>query len=133
MYVTQNNKPMKQRLLLFALLFAAVVVKAQTVVVLELPDPCPTQVEENFIVRSGLTVTPNPVVDELTLQFDDKECSGLYDIVISDVKGLTVLKVNSIADPSQLMRLNVSHLPAGLYFLNVKTEKSTFAHKIIKM
>ncbi len=123
---------MKQRLFLFTLLFAAVVVKAQTVVVLELPDPCPTQVEENTMQNQDLTVAPNPVDDALLLQFDETECPNAIDITISDAKGGVVLKERRTVSSSSSVKLNLSHLPAGLYFLNVRTEKSTFVHKIIK-
>ena len=67
---------MKQHLLLFALLFASIVLKAQTVVVLELPDPCPTEVKENQIEKQNLTIAPNPVGDELMLQFNETESVG---------------------------------------------------------
>ena len=123
---------MKQHLLLFALLFAAVVAKAQTVVVLELPDPCPTQVEETLMQNSGLTVAPNPVDDALTLQFDDTECPNAIDVTISDARGGVVLKERHTVSSSPSVKLSLGHLPAGLYFLNVRTEKSTFVHKIIK-
>lgn len=125
---------MKQHLLLFALLFASIVLKAQTVVVLELPDPCPTEVKENQIEKQNLTIAPNPVGDELMLQFNETESVGLFDIAITDTRGVVVMKVrqNAVGLSAQPMRLNVSHLPVGLYFMNVRTEKSTYVHKIIK-
>ena len=125
---------MKQHLLLFALLFASIVLKAQTVVVLELPDPCPTEVNENQIGNQGLTIAPNPVDDELMLYFDEAESVGAIEIILTDAKGAIVLKEHhyAVGSSAQQVKLNVGHLPVGLYFMNVRTEKSTFVQKIIK-
>ena len=81
-----------------------------------------------------MTIAPNPVGDELMLQFNETESVGLFDIAITDTKGVVVMKVrqNAVGLSAQPMRLNVSHLPVGLYFMNVRTEKSTYVHKIIK-
>ncbi len=125
---------MKKHLLFLALLLASMVLKAQTVVVLDLPDPCTAQVEENLTEMSGLTIAPNPVGDELTLRFDETECASSIDITICDVKGMVVMRErHDLAGySSRETRLSVGNLPAGMYFLNVKTEKSTFVKKIIK-
>lgn len=124
---------MKHCLTLFLFLLASLCMKAQTVVVLELPDPCPTQVEENPNEKSSLSIAPNPFSDELVLQINETEPVTSIDITIADMKGMALLREQHVVDgPFSQLKLNLGHLSSGLYLLSVNTDYSVFVKKIIK-
>ena len=124
---------MKHSLTLFLFLLASLCMKAQTVVVLELPDPCPTQVEENTNEKSSLSIAPNPFSDELVLQINETEPVTSIDITIADMKGMALLREQHVVDgPFRQLKLNLGHLSSGLYLLSVNTDYSVFVKKIIK-
>jgi hypothetical protein len=83
---------------------------------------------KQYIYNSDVIITPNPASDFITIQLSNK---GLPPFVaesdkvqIFDVMGIEVMSVGTELDQSQ-QRINVSHLPAGVYFIRIgdKVEK----------
>jgi hypothetical protein len=86
-----------------------------------LPQP-----EEPFL--TGIRVYPNPVVNNLTLEVG-KEYIGKM-AVLSSLNG-TVLSRVLITYTKQ--NIQITHLPAGMYFLQINGEAKTIREKIVKL
>jgi hypothetical protein len=84
----------------------------------------PASIGENVMVNWSLY--PNPVAQSLTLQSETP--ISLYEIYSLAGEQLTVENVNSIS-----VKLNVSALKQGSYFIRVKTEQGIATKKFIKL
>ena len=83
----------------------------------------PTQVEEN---HQNINVFPNPATDFVTI-----EAEGLQSVSLTDINGKTL---SSQAAKGNSIRLDVSGLKAGVYFISAKTRStSSFVKSILKM
>ncbi|MBK9151875.1 MAG: T9SS type A sorting domain-containing protein [Saprospiraceae bacterium] len=81
--------------------------------------------DQDFV--ESLSVYPNPANDILNINLkiaDGKE----YEMFITDIMGAVVSKISNHTN-----FINISHLNAGLYFLNVKTKEGLFAHRFSKI
>jgi hypothetical protein len=78
-----------------------------------------------------LQVYPNPTAGELAIRYEilDMRYETL-DVQIFDVYGRNVLPHTTYHTPHTT--LNISHLPAGIYFVTIQTEKGTVIKKVIK-
>jgi ELWxxDGT repeat protein len=72
-------------------------------------------------------VYPNPVGDELVLEFADGDPKQLD---LTDLNGRIVY---SNAIKSDRVRINTSGLPRGMYLLRVRTSETSFTHRVIKI
>ncbi|MFA7627736.1 MAG: T9SS type A sorting domain-containing protein, partial [Candidatus Kapaibacterium sp.] len=99
---------------------------SDTVRVTVIPNGSTTSVSD-LESNSGLLIQPNPSSDFITIQFQPTEGfepSEGYKVQILDVLGIEVMSVGTGLDLSQ-QRIDVSHLPAGVYFIRIgdKVEK----------
>ena len=76
---------------------------------------------------TGFSVFPNPVSDILYFDLDAVAAGSPVAATLTDLAGLPVFS-GKIADG----QLNVSHLPAGLYFLKIETPQGTALRKIVR-
>ncbi len=78
------------------------------------------------MAESGISVFPNPVKDVVNIRN-----SKNIDLKISliNTTGETIKVINSISDNIQI---NMSGLPAGIYFININNGEASFIQKIIK-
>jgi endonuclease/exonuclease/phosphatase family metal-dependent hydrolase len=76
-----------------------------------------TSVEEHSHDREAI-VYPNPTQGSLTLQFAQKDESELAELRLFDQLGTQIQLTQSVFE-SETVRLDLSSLPAGLYFLKV--------------
>ena len=74
-----------------------------------------------------LSIYPNPVVNELTINLPSNIKNA--DVRIVDVTGRTVSNNNVTINNN---KLDVSHLAQGVYIVEIKTEKGTTSKKLIK-
>ena len=73
-------------------------------------------------------VVPNPVADELILQADDQ--MGLNaEVALYDVHGKLVRTSNWTG--TNLLRMDVSDLNTGLYFLMIDSDSGRFSTKVL--
>jgi hypothetical protein len=81
----------------------------------------------------SLQVYPNPTGGELLIAICDYPTSDirLSDIVIYDMIGKRMPIGQSEIGQSEII-LNISHLPTGMYFLRITTDKRIITKKIIK-
>ena len=87
----------------------------------------PTSVIENKNVDYNFSIYPNPSSDFITIQFSNKELQPFAaeeKVQIFDVLGIEVMSLGTGLDLST-QRIDVSHLPAGVYFIRIgnKVEK----------
>jgi len=74
-----------------------------------------------------LTVFPNPVVDNLTLSFNNA-IEGGFIINVYNYAGVCVL-TESVSKTEAQHQLNTAKLNNGIYFMTVKTNTKTFKAK----
>ncbi|NLA23590.1 MAG: T9SS type A sorting domain-containing protein, partial [Bacteroidales bacterium] len=86
-------------------------------------EDCHSSISENSI--SSIKVFPNPAYNEIQLLGLDNNSI----ISISDVNGRILLKnLNYINE-----KINIEHLPSGIYFINISNEKFSHNQKFIKL
>jgi hypothetical protein len=77
---------------------------------------------EDLLNINGLTVYPNPASDHLVLEFKTP-VSETFQVMVTDALGKLVLLQNfNENDGQSQFSLDVNALPAGLYWLTVKSE-----------
>ena len=78
-------------------------------------------------------IYPNPASDAVTLKFDSNE--GLNaQIVVSDLMGRSIVSKNvEILRGVNEQNLNISNLPNGIYFVQLRSQnRILFTEKVIK-
>jgi hypothetical protein len=84
-------------------------------------------IDENIAARK-ITISPNPANSFIQLALPDTKIVG---IEIFNSNGQTVVS-QSISELNELVKIDVSKLKAGFYFLKVYSEKGTFTGKFVK-
>jgi hypothetical protein len=80
------------------------------------------------ITKYEIRVYPNPTTGELTVCGMRCEVGG---IEVYDISGRNVSS-NHLIITSSNHHINISHFPAGIYFLRIQTEQGVITKKIIK-
>lgn len=85
---------------------------------------------KNFINNNGIKIYPNPVHDELNIEF---ATAGNYSIIITDVVGKTLYQ-KTIAASAGRTTLPMGQYPIGMYLIQVADAKGSVLvkDKIIK-
>ena len=86
-------------------------------------------IEEDKL-RNAIDITPNPARDFINLSFTDLE--GSYTLKFYDITGKLVLQEELVLFGISEHRMDVNHLPAGLYSLQISNAKSQATYKIVK-
>jgi hypothetical protein len=91
-------------------------------------NPCSSVVgiEEDNDQLSGFSSFPNPFADQLTLEFNDH---SNYEIKVLNLIGKELMMMNVVGSSHVL---STSHLPAGVYVIQVRSEDRTGIQKLIK-
>lgn len=91
-----------------------------------------TSINDNVIIDTKLDIFPNPVNDELTINFEIKKASSV-DIYATDLLGNVVANVvnQKNIEGVQQVKWNTKSIPNGVYLLNVKTKKSIQVRKVV--
>ena len=74
-----------------------------------------------------VTLVPNPVNNELNIQF-----SSNLNAIKGTIYTITGQKIQEFNQKSKSKKIDVSNLTKGIYFLRLASEKGTSLHKIIK-
>jgi len=89
--------------------------------------PCmPNAVIEN--AKNKITVLPNPTTGELRVESGELRVEN---VEIFDIYGKKQSSNHLITSSSNHL-INISHLPAGLYFFKITTENGVFVEKVVK-
>ncbi|MBX3043299.1 MAG: T9SS type A sorting domain-containing protein [Candidatus Kapabacteria bacterium] len=89
-----------------------------------------TSIKENHTKNQSIILYPNPASDFITLNIQTSEVSKTSEVSavqIFDMLGLEVAQtpssvnnmINTQTGASELLRINVSHLPTGVYFIRI--------------
>jgi hypothetical protein len=73
------------------------------------------------------TLFPNPATNMLQLKTEDLKVSN---VVITDISGRVVAK--RTVTPNKEIKLDISALPKGMYFLKMDTDKGAASSKFVK-
>ena len=125
---------MKKLLLLLLGLVLAQCVMAQTVVVLEAPNPCQTMVgvAESVAADFDFGVFPNPADKTVTLSFSDSNPIGKMDVEVSDMKGVVVLRQQYYSSFTELRtEMQLVGLAPGVYTISAKGKETHSVKKLI--
>ena len=88
---------------------------------------------EDFNVSDQMDVFPSPGHDVVEFNLESTYIGGDYEINIIDTKGKKYsLDTGSLLEPKIHQNLDISHLPAGVYFVEFKSEKGSGRRKIVK-
>jgi hypothetical protein len=80
----------------------------------------------------ALSITPHPIVDQVTLQLTLPQ-SGSVDIRVVDVRGEVVLSESEQRAGGDYHRtLQLSELPSGTYFIEVRSGKDRWVSHVVK-
>jgi hypothetical protein len=84
---------------------------------------------------ANITIYPNPTNGELTITTSEYP---IFDIRIYDVMGREVQSLKFKVQRSEFLNfkpetLNISYLPAGIYFVRIQTENEVIMKKVVKM
>lgn len=125
---------MKKLFLLVLALFAVVVARSQTVMVLNLPDPCSGHsVVEHMETTFDFSAFPNPADEKLTLKFSDAQPLGKLEITLTDVKGSVLKRARFYSSVEQLQtELIIKDLAPGVYILEARGKETHALKRIVK-
>ncbi|TVR75880.1 MAG: T9SS C-terminal target domain-containing protein [Chitinophagaceae bacterium] len=121
--------------LMLFLFFSFGVANAQTVVVLELQDPCATvSVEETLQQKQSfqLDIFPNPANDRIVVKASSGEQMGKIKIQLINLNGAVILSEELFSENNAFMKtFNISHLPRGTYIMNLFKGTEKTSRKVI--
>jgi hypothetical protein len=90
---------------------------------------------ENNTITEEITIYPNPTTGKLSIEVVDQANNDnklrIENVEIFDVYGRTVLSHTAYLTPHPA--IDISHLPAGLYFVKITTDSGEVAKKVVKM
>ncbi len=90
-----------------------------------------TGIDENLFNKADFITYPNPVSDILNIQFTLKSASDVsYNLFNSFGKKVRSGNRGIMADKNQQISINVSDLPAGVYFVTLNAGNSRISSKI---
>ena len=93
---------------------------------------CTTSINEKYLEKPDLILSPNPAKNEIFIQFSSSEISS--DIVIYNETGNMVLIVpKNIFYSDSSVKIDISSLPQGIYFVKTRINKRLNTKKFIKM
>lgn len=128
---------MKKLFLLFVGVLLAHWAMAQTIVVLDLPNPCSNSgVEEHGVSTPAISfeIFPNPVGDyaNFTVEIQD-EVLGKISVELSDLRGRAVRKMEFFSTHNSLRsRFETNALEAGVYIVTLRCDAGVVNKKMIK-
>lgn len=124
---------MKKLLLLAVGWIIAQFAMAQTIVVLDLPNPCSgTGVEETVTKDFEFGVFPNPADDAVTLSFSSTAPIGKVEVRVADMKGVAVLQKQYYSSFKELRtEMSLGKLAPGVYTISVKGKETHSVKKLV--
>ena len=89
----------------------------------------PTAISEAAAIDPRFTFYPNPVKQELTIDFNEASISGVREINIYNVIGK---KIKQLKTRSKKQIVNLDGIPAGSYIISVNHKGNIISQKFIK-
>ena len=85
---------------------------------------------EESEIAQGISIFPNPFTKSIDLEYPHSTGSKPANIIIQNLQGREVYKINFTADARR--NIDLSFLPDGIYFLNISNDVGVLTKKIIK-
>ena len=85
-----------------------------------------------LIAAAKMSVYPNPASQTLYISFAISGASTPAIVKVMDITGKEIMNSNTTINNGSLLSLDISSLTAGMYFIQVITEKATQVEKFIK-
>ena len=129
-----REKEMKNIFAIIGILFALVqFAMAQTIVVLNVPDPCSeTGVEESFTSDFDFGVFPNPADDAVTLSFSNADPIGKVEVQVTDMHGAVVIRKQYYSAFTELRtEMALGKLSPGVYTISARGKEIYSVKKLI--
>lgn len=82
-------------------------------------------------ISHEVSVSPNPTTGLLNIKFSSKYLSNKVSIAIHNAAGVLVKQTNEINLIENVFQLDLNDLSAGAYFINIKTDKTSYNQKIV--
>ena len=83
----------------------------------------------NFNTSHAVSIFPNPTTTELSIHLTDWDSELTTTFKVIDFNGAEVFAREAT---SETTRLNVAHLPAGTYFMQITNNITTQTYRFIK-
>ena len=94
--------------------------------------PPPVAPREALLAKiSGISITPNPANDQLTIKIDKSWSNGNVTITMMDAQGKAVFSKESQMNGEFSDTIDVASLPSGLYFVHVSNTNQSKIEKIV--
>lgn len=124
---------MRKALLLFLGLFMAQWALSQTIVVLELPEPCASNaIEESSITDFGFDVFPNPADRTVTLSFSNANPIGKVEVLVCDMKGVAISSKQYYSSFNEFRtEMDLGNIAPGVYTISVRGKDMYSVKKLI--
>jgi hypothetical protein len=90
----------------------------------------PAATNTGYEEHSGVVVTPNPLIDNIAIDFSTMEKSARHVQLLNSI-GQQVYDVN-FSPTEQKVTMSLSHLPTGVYFLVATTRETVITLKLLK-
>ena len=105
----------------------------QTIVVLEIPNPCAQNSTEEVLSQGfDFDVFPNPADKSVTLSFSDTQPVGKLEVQVTDMKGVAVLRNQYYSDFNELRtEMALDKLAPGVYTISVRVKETYSVKKLI--
>lgn len=107
---------------------------SQTVVVLDLPNPCENNGVEDVIQSAfDFKVFPNPADASVTLSFSDIAPIGKVEVEVCDMKGVSVIRKQYYSSYTELRtEMALEDIAPGVYTIAVRGKEVNMVKKLIK-
>lgn len=124
---------MKKLLLLFVGVVLAQFAMSQTIVVLNVPDPCSEIGVEEFVTPDfDFGVFPNPADDAVTLSFSGTNPIGKVEVQVTDMRGVVVTKKQYYSAFTELRtEMELGKIAPGVYTISARGKEFYSVKKLI--
>lgn len=106
---------------------------AQTIVVLNVPDPCSEIGVEEFVTTDfDFGVFPNPADHAVTLSFSNTEPIGKIEVQVADMRGVVVARKQYYSEFTELRtEMALGKLAPGVYTISARGKETFSVKKLI--
>lgn len=122
-----------KKALLFITLFIAQWAMGQTIVVLDIPNPCSqNSTEEINASNIDFNVFPNPADKSVTLSFSGTEPVGKLEVQVTDMRGIALIKKQYYSSFTELRtEMALDDLAPGVYVVSVRSKNCYVRKKLV--
>ena len=124
---------MKKLVLVFVGIVLAQFAKSQTIVVLNVPNPCSEIGVEEFVTPDfDFGVFPNPADDAVILSFSNTDPIGKIEVQVADMHGAVVIRKQYYSSFTELRtELTLGDLAPGVYTISARGKETYSVKKLI--